>query len=59
MKVVTPDQELMLITTEGIVIRTSVDDIRTVSRNAQGVILMKTKEDDKVAALATVTLKND
>ena len=58
-KVVTPDQELMLITTEGVVIRTSVDDIRTIGRNAQGVIVMKTKDDDKVAALATVTLKND
>ena len=59
MKVVTPDQELLLITTEGVVIRTSVDDIRSVGRNTQGVILMKTKEDDKVAALATVTIRND
>ncbi|MBR3745371.1 MAG: DNA gyrase subunit A, partial [Selenomonadaceae bacterium] len=58
-KVVKPDQELMLITTEGIVIRTSVNDIRSIGRNTQGVILMKTKDDDKVAALATVTLKND
>ncbi|MBR0061545.1 MAG: hypothetical protein IJP68_08695, partial [Selenomonadaceae bacterium] len=49
----------MLITTEGIVIRTSVDDIRSIGRNTQGVILMKTKDDDKVAAIATVTLKND
>ncbi len=58
-KVVTPDQELLLITTEGFVIRTSVDDIRTIGRNTQGVILMKTKDDDRVSALATVTLKND
>ena len=58
-KVVVPDQELMLITTEGFVIRTSVDDIRSIGRNTQGVMLMKTKDDDKVAALATVTLKND
>ena len=58
-KVVTPDQELLLITTEGIVIRTSIDDIGLRGRNTQGVILMKTKDDDKVAALATVTLKND
>ena len=58
-KVVTPEQELLLITTEGFVIRTSIDDIRSVGRNTQGVILMKTKEDDRVAALATVTLKND
>ena len=58
-KVVTPEQELLLITTEGFVIRTSIADISSLSRNTQGVILMKTKEDDKVAALATVTLKND
>ncbi len=58
-KVVTPDQELLLITTEGIVIRTSIEDIRSIGRKTQGVILMKTKEDDKVSALATVTLRND
>ena len=58
-KVVTPEQELFLITTEGFVIRTSIDDIGLRGRNTQGVILMKTKEDDRVAALATVTLKND
>ena len=58
-KVVTPDQELLLITTDGIVIRTNVDDIRSIGRNTQGVILMKTKEDDRVAALATVTIRNE
>ncbi len=58
-KVVKPDQELLLITTEGLVIRTDISDISIVGRNAQGVILMKTREDDKVAALATVTLKNE
>ncbi|MBD3878149.1 MAG: DNA gyrase subunit A [Quinella sp. 1Q5] len=58
-KVVTPDQELLLITTEGFVIRTSIDDIGLQGRNTQGVILMKTKDDDRVASLATVTLKND
>ena len=58
-KVVTPDQELLLITTEGIVIRTNVDDVRSIGRNTQGVIVMKTKDDDRVASIATVTLKND
>ncbi len=58
-KVVRPDQELMLVTTEGLVIRMNVEDISVISRNTQGVTLMKTKPDDKVAALATVTLKND
>lgn len=56
-KVVRPDQELMLVTTEGLVIRTNVADISVISRNTQGVTLMKTKPEDKVAALATVTLK--
>ncbi len=58
-KVVRPDQELMLVTTEGLVIRMNVGDISVISRNTQGVTLMKTKPEDKVAALATVTLKND
>ena len=58
-KVVRPDQELMLVTTEGLVIRTGISDISVTGRNAQGVILMKTRPDDKVAGLATVTLKND
>ena len=59
LKVVNPDQELMLITTEGVVIRTDVDAISVISRNTQGVKIMKTREEDKVAALATVTLKAD
>jgi DNA gyrase subunit A len=58
-KIVKPDQELLLITTEGLVIRTDVSSISVVGRNAQGVIIMRTKEDDKIAALATVALKND
>lgn len=53
------DQELMLITTEGLVIRMNVSDISVVSRNTQGVKLMKTKPDDKVSALATVNLNRE
>ena len=58
-KVVRPDRDLLLITTEGLVIRTNVSDISVISRNTQGVMLMKTKPDDKVAALATVISKSD
>ena len=58
-KIVKPEQELLLVTTEGIVIRTNVSDISVVGRNTQGVILMRTKDDDKIAALATVTLKTE
>ena len=53
-KVVRPDQELLLITTEGVVIRTNISDISVIGRNTQGVLLMKTNPDDRVAALATI-----
>ena len=59
LRVVQPGQELMLITTEGIVIRTDVDDISVISRNTQGVMLMKTESGDKVASLATMEQKSE
>lgn len=59
LKVVRPGQELMLITSEGIVIRIDVDEISVISRNTQGVKLMKTGDNDKVVALASVEKKAD
>lgn len=59
LKVVKPNQELMLISTEGIVIRTNIDEISVYSRNAQGVKLMSVGDTDKVASLATMNQKND
>ncbi len=59
LKVVKPEQELMLITTEGIIIRTNVDEISVISRNTQGVMLMKIDENDKVASMATMDQKNE
>ena len=49
----------MLITTGGIVIRTNIADISTISRNTQGVKLMDIAEDDQVASMATMDQKND
>ena len=49
----------MLITSEGIVIRTNVDDISTISRNTQGVKLMDIAENDQVASMATMDQKNE
>ena len=57
LKVVNPNEELLLITTEGIVIRTNVSSIRVTGRNAQGVMVIKTSGDDKVASLATIEHK--
>ena len=59
LKVVHDDQELMLITTEGIVIRTNISDISVIGRNTQGVMLMRTDTNDKVASMATIDQKND
>ena len=59
LKVARPDQELMLITTDGIVIRTTVEEISLISRNTQGVTLMKTEEGDRVASLAVMDTKNE
>ena len=59
LKVVKSDQELMLITSDGIVIRTNVEDISLISRNTQGVKLMSTAMNDKVASMATMDQKNE
>lgn len=58
-KMVRPGQELMLISSDGIVIRIDIDEISVISRNTQGVKLMKTGENDKVVALAAVEKKAD
>ena len=59
LKVVHPEQELMLITTGGIVIRTNVDEISVISRNTQGVKVIKTEEGDRVASLAVMDQKTE
>ena len=55
LKVVRDGQELMLISTNGIIIRTGLDKISVIGRASQGVIIMKTAEDDKVASMANLT----
>ncbi len=57
LRVVNEEQELMLITTEGIVIRSNVNEISVIGRNTQGVKVMKTHREDKVAAMAVFLLE--
>ena len=59
LKVVRPGMDLMMITGEGIVIRIDIDSISVISRNTQGVTLMRTIGEDKVVALATVERKTE
>ena len=55
-KLVNEGREIMLITTEGIIIRMSVDDISIIGRNTSGVKLMSIEQnsDIKVASIAKV-----
>jgi DNA gyrase subunit A len=54
MQAVCDEDELMLITEKGILIRTRVAEIRETGRNAAGVKLIKLDEGDKLVAMAKV-----
>jgi DNA gyrase subunit A len=51
---VKPDEEIMLITTGGVLIRTRVKEIREMSRATQGVTLINLDQDEKLAGLQAV-----
>lgn len=54
MKEVNDGDELVIITSKGMVIRQAVSDIRVMGRNTQGVRLIKLNEDDEIADIARV-----
>ena len=49
---VAEDDQAMLVTNAGQLIRTKVDDIRVAGRNTQGVTLFRTEEDERVVSVA-------
>jgi DNA gyrase subunit A len=51
---VLPEDELMLVTTDGIVMRVPVEDISVQGRNTQGVIVIRPDQGDQVASVARV-----
>jgi DNA gyrase subunit A len=51
---VSPDDEVMLITSTGTMIRTPVSDISTMSRNTQGVRLIRLDESDRLVGISRV-----
>jgi DNA gyrase subunit A len=51
---VLPEDEMMIITKQGVVIRSSVAEIRNTGRNAQGVKLVNLDAKDLVTAVARV-----
>jgi DNA gyrase subunit A len=56
---VRPDDEVILISTGGVLIRTSVKSIREMSRSTQGVTLINLSEGEKLAGLERVVERED
>jgi DNA gyrase subunit A len=56
---VDPEEEVLLITANGMVLRTMAEDIRQIGRQTQGVIVMRLQADDEVVAIAPVGLDED
>lgn len=59
MKEVKDDDDLILLTSGGIVIRLPVKSIRSVGRNTQGVKLISLEQKDKLAAVARIQHEED
>ena len=58
LKSVQVGDDLMLITANGMIIRTGLDEIRSIGRNTQGVRLIKLKEDDKLVAAEKIAAED-
>jgi DNA gyrase subunit A len=58
-KVVNDDDEVMLITDDGIIIRLDVENISVLGRSTQGVTLMRTNDGGKVVSIAKVTSEDE
>ena len=55
MKIVDPEDEIMIITEEGVVVRTAVSGVSELGRSTQGVHVMIVADKDKVTAVAIAT----
>ncbi|SCG84586.1 DNA gyrase subunit A [Proteiniborus sp. DW1] len=58
-KVVEDDDEVMIISLSGVIIRLKVSDIPRMGRTTQGVTLMRFGKDDKVVSVATVVAEDE
>ena len=46
------EEDILIISSSGIIIRTEIADIRTCGRSSQGVILMRAQENEKIISIA-------
>ena len=56
-RIATDDEDVMLITDKGTIIRLKVKDISVLGRSTQGVTLMRTTDGGKVVSMETLTLE--
>jgi DNA gyrase subunit A len=54
LKNVRDEDELMMMTANGMVIRTAINSIRSIGRSTQGVRLISLKERDKLVSVASL-----
>ena len=59
MKNVTEDNDLLIITQSGIIIRMTVSDIKQAGRNTQGVKLINIRDNDSIASVSVVAKSED
>lgn len=59
MKVVSGDDQLFMMSSAGMVTRTSIDDIRMIGRNTQGVRLMSLRDSEKVVDISQISPKQE
>ena len=53
-KSVNGDEDIMVITVDGILIRTSLKEVNVVGRNTQGVKIIRIKDNEKVSSITVV-----
>ena len=58
-RLVTNDNDVMLMTSKGMTVRLPCKDIRVISRNTQGVRLVRLEEGDKIAAVSSIVKEDD
>ena len=58
-KIVKDEDDIMIITDTGVIIRLNVSDISVLGRNTQGVTLMRTSEGGKIVSIAKLVKEDD
>jgi DNA gyrase subunit A len=56
---VTDDDDIMLISDGGTLVRTHADEISTLGRNTQGVTLIRLRKDEKLVGLARIQTEDE